>query len=68
MNVVNEGIFQFERRPEGFAGLHHGISSSLVYAAQSGKLGNTEHDARGLMIAVALCACCWLGLGYFLLT
>ncbi|MFK4871318.1 MULTISPECIES: hypothetical protein [unclassified Novosphingobium] len=68
MNVVDEGIMLFERRGEGFAGLRHGISSNLVYAAQSGRLGNPEHDARGLMIAVALCACCWMGLGYFLLT
>ena len=66
MIVIDEGMF--DRRSDGFAGVNHGISSSLVYAAQSGRLIDREHDARGLIIAVALCACCWLGLGYFLLT
>ncbi|EQB08933.1 MAG: hypothetical protein K0R64_1917 [Novosphingobium lindaniclasticum] len=68
MNVVDEGMLFFERRGEGLASLNRGISSSLVYAAQNGRLGNPDHDARGLVIAVALCAVCWLGLGYFLLT
>ena len=66
MNVIDEGMF--DRRSEGFAGGNLGISSGLVYAAQSGRLSDQEHDARGLIVAIALCACCWLGLGYFLLT
>lgn len=29
--------------------------------------GEIEHDARGLVAALVLCAMCWLALGYFLL-
>ncbi|GFE72578.1 MULTISPECIES: hypothetical protein [Novosphingobium] len=72
MKVVDQGIMRFENRAEGFvgriSGLDRGVSSSLVYAGHEGAFGEHGHDARGLMLAVALCACCWLGLGYFLLT
>lgn len=68
MKVAEEGIIRFERRPDQLAGMQMGISSGLVYAGQDAGSRDQVHDARGLLIAVGLCACCWLGLGYFLLT
>lgn len=43
------------------------VSVDTVYAAQRLEDGVTEHDARGLMIAIALSAACWALLGYFIL-
>lgn len=38
-----------------------------VYAAQRLEDAGTEHDARGLLVAIALSAACWAVLGYFVL-
>ncbi|MFC0683693.1 MULTISPECIES: hypothetical protein [Sphingomonadaceae] len=61
MKVADERIIRFERSDPAGAG----FGAVLDGQAREGLSGG--HDARSLIIAVAMCGVCWLGLGYFLL-
>ncbi|WP_242528392.1 hypothetical protein [Novosphingobium sp. PY1] len=44
-----------------------GRASRFACSAPDDMEGESEHDARGLVLAIALCMACWAALGYFLL-
>lgn len=63
MMVADEKITRFNLRPDSDGG---GIAAALPSPDRDGM--PKEHDARSLVIAVAMCLGCWLVLGYFLLS
>lgn len=61
MKVADERVIRFKRSdPAG------GAFGATLDTPQRESLSG-GHDARSLIIAVAMCGVCWLGLGYFLL-
>lgn len=61
MKVADERIIRFERSdPSGGA-------FGVTLDGQERETLTGGHDARSLIIAVAMCGVCWLALGYFLL-
>ncbi|MCJ2177681.1 hypothetical protein [Novosphingobium album (ex Hu et al. 2023)] len=68
MKVAEENIIRFDHRPEGPVERDQGRSATTVYLSQRAQDLGQEHDARGLVIAILLCVCCWAALGFFLLS
>ncbi|SFF84175.1 hypothetical protein SAMN05518801_102131 [Novosphingobium sp. CF614] len=72
MKVADKNMIGLEHGPDGAIDLDRGMVAGTVYASQrSGQRsgdGQTEHDARGLIVAIVLCMGCWAALGFFLLS
>lgn len=70
MKVADENIVRFERSADGMADYRRaaGMNMGMVYASQRSLDTNSEHDGRGLLLAIVLCMACWAVLGFFLLT
>ncbi|WP_395333757.1 hypothetical protein WBP06_08440 [Novosphingobium sp. BL-8H] len=67
MKVADEKIIRFERRTDSGGGMV--IPAPAMALGSRMQDGNREeHDARSLIIAVAMCVACWVVLGYYLLT
>ena len=60
MKVVDNRVVDFRRDEDS-------LSARLIYGSSESNREH-EHDARGLIVALLLCAACWAALGYFLLT
>lgn len=67
MKVAEDNVVGLSRSGRGYT-VGSGISAPRVYAAHRSAENGEEHDARGLVVAIALCLACWAALGYFLLT
>lgn len=68
MKVAEENIIRFDHRLEGRMDRDQGHSARTVYLSQRTQDLGQEHDARGLVVAILLCVCCWAALGFFLLS
>ena len=66
MKVADDNIVAMRASGGPVARSH--LASAPVYAAYRLSAREEEHDARGLVVAIALCIGCWVALGYFLLT
>lgn len=62
MMVADDKSVSFNLRPDSEAGI---VMSALPGVDRESL--PQEHDAKALIIAVAMCLGCWLVLGYFLL-
>lgn len=60
MKVVNKDFMQLDSSIANAMG-------SDIYAMHKRANAGDGHDARGLIVAVMLCAACWTALAYFLL-
>lgn len=68
MTVAERNIVRFENRQDGTLDLDRGRAAGMVYVSQRSCESEMEHDARGFVIAILLCMCCWGALGFFLLS
>ena len=63
MKVADERFMGFEAGNDRKSGR----ASRFACSAPDDMEGESEHDARGRVLASALCMACWAALGYFLL-
>ena len=68
MKVAKENVVLFDHLPEGGIDREQSHRAGSVYLAQRVQNLEQEHDARGLVVAILLCVCCWAALGFFLLS
>ena len=72
MKVAEKNMIRFDQRFESALDhdLEHdlGKGAGIAYASRAALRHEAEHDARGLIIAILLCVCCWAALGFFLLS
>ncbi|MCJ2187276.1 hypothetical protein [Novosphingobium beihaiensis] len=68
MKVAEENIIRFDHHADRGVDRDQGNRAGTVYAPQIPPGLEHEHDARGLIVAVLLCVCCWAALGFFLLS
>lgn len=68
MKVADENIIRYDYRRDGAADRDRGKPARTVYLSQRSQAPGQEHDARGLVVAILLCVCCWAALGFFLLS
>lgn len=67
MTVADDNIVRFEHGMDKSMDLDRGNGARLGYASHRTPDQQREHDARGLIVAILLCVCCWAALGFFLL-